>query len=482
MSVPELARDASDAAATPTGSSSPRRDLRALIMRLHFYAGILVAPFLLIATISGGLYAIAPTLEQVIYRDYLHADPSGPPLPLSLQIRAAQLARPDLTVSAVRPAAELGETTRVLFTDPSLGESERTAVFVDPTTAAPVGETTVYGSAGALPVRTWISQLHRHLHLGEPGRIYSELAASWLWVIALGGVYLWVRRHRTQRTRNRETPRLFTVDRTARGRARTLSRHGAVGMWLLVGLIFLSATGLSWSKYTGANIGELRAALNWATPVTDSALDSSATSAAGGHEGHGGHTGTTGDVQVLDRTIDALDAALAVAAENEVRGRVEMSIPSTDHTAITITETRQPWAFVTDAVAVDPDSKAVTDVNRFADWPLAAKLTAWGISLHMGILFGLPSQLVLLALALASGVVIVGGYRMWWQRRPTRGGSRVGRPPVRGAWRQAPPAAVFAIAAVAAVVGWFVPLLGLSLLAFLVLDVAVGLLRGRTVR
>ena len=44
---------------------------------------------------------------------------------------------------------------------------------------------------------TWLDGLHRHLNLGEPGRIYSELAASWLWVVALGGVCLWVAKGET---------------------------------------------------------------------------------------------------------------------------------------------------------------------------------------------------------------------------------------------------------------------------------------------
>lgn len=266
-----------------TSADSPPRSIRPLIMRLHFYAGILIAPFLVIATISGGLYAIAPTLEQVIYRDLLSTESTGPALPVADQVRAAQQLRPDLTVSAVRPASEPGATTRVLFTDPSLGESERTAVFIDPVTASSTGESVVYGSSSALPVRTWISQLHRHLHLGEAGRIYSELAASWLWVIALGGVVLWVQRYRTQRARNRESARLLTVDRAGRGRNRTLGWHGATGMWITVGLIFLSATGLTWSKYAGENVGELRTALSWTTPSLETSLGTS-TTASDGHD------------------------------------------------------------------------------------------------------------------------------------------------------------------------------------------------------
>ncbi|MEV6822610.1 PepSY-associated TM helix domain-containing protein [Nocardiopsis dassonvillei] len=56
-----------------------------------------------------------------------------------------------------------------------------------------------YGTSGALPARTWVDTLHRSLHLGDVGRLYSELAASWMWVVALGGVVLWAARNRRPR-------------------------------------------------------------------------------------------------------------------------------------------------------------------------------------------------------------------------------------------------------------------------------------------
>ncbi|MFE3293314.1 PepSY-associated TM helix domain-containing protein [Rhodococcus sp. NPDC059234] len=480
MSAPEIDRglesslgDTSPPPKQPPGSP---RSVRPLMMRLHFYAGILVAPFILIAAVSGGLYALAPSLEQVVYRDYLHVDSTGPAVPVADQIRAAQLVRPDLTVSAVRPAAEPGDTTRVLFTDPGLGESERRAVFVDPATASPVGELTVYGSSSALPLRTWISQLHRHLHLGEPGRIYSELAASWMWVVALGGVYLWWDRYRKARRRNGSDARLLTVDRSTSGRARTLSWHGVVGIWIAVALVFLSATGLTWSKYAGENVTALRTSLNWTTPQIHKSLGASTAGAgaAGGHEGHGAAVATGGDL--LGTNVGRIDSVLATARRSGVDGAVEASIPSSPTTAFTVAQTRQPWVFATDSVAVDGATGQVTDVLRFAQWPLAAKLTSWGIQLHMGLQFGLINQIALAALAVALVTVIVHGYLMWWRRRPTRGSAwAVGRPPLRGALRQVHPALAVGSVAAAIVVGWFVPLLGISLVAFLVIDAAVGL-------
>ncbi len=83
-------------------------------------------------------------------------------------------------MTAVWPAHEEGTTTRVLMSGPDVEEGRSLAVFVDPYTAQIRGALPSYGSSGALPLRTWLSELHRDLHLGEPGRVYSELAASWM--------------------------------------------------------------------------------------------------------------------------------------------------------------------------------------------------------------------------------------------------------------------------------------------------------------
>ena len=460
-------------ASPPTRPTSPR-SWRPLILRLHFYAGILVAPFILIATISGGLYAVAPTIEQLVYRDYLHVDATGPAVPVAQQIRAAQTERPDLTVAAVRPAAEAGDTTRVLFTDPSLGESERLAVFVDPATGTSVGELAVYGSSSALPLRTWISELHRHLHLGEPGRIYSELAASWLWVIALGGLYLWVERYR----RNRDKARLMTFDRNSKGRNRSLNWHGVVGIWIAVGLVFLSATGLTWSTYAGENVTELRSALSWTTPAVSKTIGSS-DAASTDHSGHGGHSmDMPADTSVTEGNVGRIDSVLGTARANGIDGAVEASIPASTDTAFVVTETRQPFVMANNSISIDGSTGAVIDTVFFSDWPLAAKLSAWGIQLHMGTLFGVPNQLALLALAVALASIIVRGYMMWWKRRPTKAtGLTAGRPPLRGGIRRISPISIAVLTVVAAGVGWFVPLLGLSLVAFLAVDVVLGSIR-----
>ncbi|MEU0879516.1 PepSY domain-containing protein [Lentzea sp. NPDC005914] len=408
---------------------------RGLFLRLHFYAGVLVGPFVLVAALTGVLYALTPQLESWVYSDQLRVPVSSQQLPLSQQVDAALATSPGGSLVAVRPAPEPGDTTRVLFAEKGLGESERRAVFVDPGTGRVTGDLVVYGTSGVLPLRTTLDQLHRNLMLGEPGRLYSELAASWLWVVALGGLVLWI-------TRARNSKRIRT--------------HGLIGVWVLAGALFLSATGLTWSAYAGENIGTLRQSLGWTTPqlkmpgTGEHSEHGSSTPAAGGH----------GDV----------DNVLGIARLAGIDAKpVEIGLPATPGGAWKVTEIGRGWPTQVDAVAVHGDE--VVSSVKFADYPLAAKLTRWGIDAHMGVLFGWPNQLVLLLIGGGLVALVVLGYRMWWKRRPTRG---FGRPTPRGQWRKAPPVALAGLGAGAVVVGWFVPLLGISLVVFLVVDAVLG--------
>jgi uncharacterized iron-regulated membrane protein len=104
-----------------------------------------------------------------------------------------------------------------------------------------------------------------------------------------------------------------------------------------------------------------------------------------------------------------------------------------------------------------------------------AKLTRIGTLAHMGSLFGLVSQLALTAMALGLLSMLFWGYRMWWQRRPTRTG-RHGLTPLapRGVLGALPQPTTFALIIVAVVVAWLLPLFGISLVAFLILDVIIS--------
>ena len=107
---------------------------------------------------------------------------------------------------------------------------------------------TVYGTSGVLPLRTWLDKLHSSLLLGDLGRNYSELAAS------VGG-------RAGRRGAVAGDAAEAQAEKGERGFAANRHWHITLGVALLAGLLFFSATGLTWSQWAGGNIDALRANL-----------------------------------------------------------------------------------------------------------------------------------------------------------------------------------------------------------------------------
>lgn len=449
--------------------NADKKSLSAAVMapflRLHFYIGLFVGPFILIAALTGTLYVLTPQIEERLYTHQLHVDVPGAAQPLAAQIAAAQAAlaeQPPAQWLAIRPAPTPRDTSRVLFRLPDAAPSEYLAVFVNPSTLAIQGQLTVYGTSGILPLRTWLDRLHQGLFLGSAGRLYSELAASWLWVAALGGVYFWWR----TRMPARVTPRRKLPPAT-----RLRSVHSTLGLTLLIGMLFFSATGLTWSQWAGNNIGVWRNALGWQTPSLNTALVThSVTAAQDAHAEHHGEAMAHHSAPPL--VLDNVDSVLAIARQAGISAnKLEIRPAKNAHNAWTVTEIELRWPTQADRVAINPDSGAVVDYVRFADYPIAAKLTRWGIDAHMGVLFGLPNQLLLAAFGLGLCALIAWGYRLWWLRQQRPGGQLNPANTLFAAITALPLAVRVLVGGIALLLGGCLPVMGVSLLVCLLIDI-----------
>ncbi|KHJ68470.1 membrane protein [Pantoea rodasii] len=464
-------------------SAAPRGAVLNLLRRLHFYIGLFVAPFIFVAALSGTLYVLTPQLENLIYADALTAQPQGSAQPLSAQISAARAwAGEKQHIYAVRPAPGATDTTRVQFSDASLGASQSRAVFIDPYSLKVKGDMTVYGTSGVLPLRTTLDLLHSSLLLGDFGRNYSELAASWLWVAALGGVLLWLG---TRPKRKLKTART--------GFAFSRHWHITLGFTLLLGLVFFSATGLTWSQWAGGNIDRWRTELNWLTPQVNTALSSDAPAApADPHADHHSMPGMPDmDMPDMSMPMSAMTKPVAAPAKpmpnnlpdadwdrvlNAARQdglhatKLELRQPKSADKAWTVSEIDRSWPTQVDAVSVNPQSFAIVDHVYFDRFPLVAKLTRWGVDAHMGVLFGLPNQLLLAFFGLGLCSMIVLGYRMWWIRRPKLVEANPAQT-LTETWLAIPHYSKATCLIVALALGYALPVMGVSLLAFLLVDI-----------
>jgi uncharacterized iron-regulated membrane protein len=282
--------------------------------------------------------------------------------------------------------------------------------------------------------------MHGDLHLGETGQLYSEFVASWLPVIIAGGLILWFGRRRKRR---RDQPAPAPKQRKT-GRARLRSLHSGLGLWLALGLIAVSITGLTWSQHAGSRFSDAIAALDGKSPSLAAA-----------------------DVPLGTGTPISVTQVLGIATAQGLDGQLTITPPKSAADPYTVKESENGLPVHRESIAVDPYRAEVTERLGWSDYPMLAKLTTLGIQAHSGQLLGLANQIAMALLALGTLALLAVGYRMWWQRRPGR--ATVAPIPAQ-AWHRFGQPAVFLIVLATVALAWVIPVLGVTLGAFLIVD------------
>ncbi|WP_433279481.1 PepSY domain-containing protein [Pseudonocardia xinjiangensis] len=423
--------------------------LRPLARRVHFLAGILVAPFVLMLCLTGLVYVFSPQIHDDLYGRQLYVDEVGAaPRPVAEQVAAALAAHPEGELRSVVPPPEPDRTTRVNLSVPSLaGPGEARTVYVDPYTNFINGELTTLD--GRLPANVWLRELHSNLHLGEVGRWYSETAASWLPVIVGSGLLLWIGKQGRRPRSAREL--LVPVARGKGEQTRLRSVHGPLGIWLTLGLLIMSVTGLMMSRFAGRGLLDAQAPTLTVAPVGIP----------------------------VNATPISVDRVLEVARADGLSGEVDVTSPPAPDRPFTVVETSPGLPIQKDGIAVDPYTAEVVERIGWDDYPLLAQLRVIGVDLHTGTLFGPANQILLALLVIATIVLILVGYRMWWKRSPYWRQLPSGPPP---ALRQLASPMGGAVVVVAAGLGWLMPAFGVGLVAFLVVDLLINAVRQRQER
>lgn len=428
--------------------------LRGVARRVHFLAGFVIGPFVVLLCLTGLVYVFSPQIHDDLYRSHLYVtEVRGEPKPVSTQVRAALEAHPEATLRSVLPPPAPDRTTQVVLDVPGLrgtadttdtadtgaGVTART-VYVDPYTNYLNGELNTVDDR--LPANTWLREFHNSMHLGDVGRLYAELSASWLPVVTLGGVVLWLGGKR----RWRELLVPSAKSKSARMRLRGVK--GPLGLWLTVGLLIISITGLTMSQWTGGREDARVHPLDARAPTL---------------------TAAPVDIPPGVRPI-GVDQALAVAAKHGLTGELRVTLPSAADRPLTIAERAEGLPMQRDAIAVDPYTAKVTEYLAWGDWPFLAQVASLGAQLHLGTLFGLANQILLALLAIGTIVLIWLSYRMAWKRSPYRRKWAPMPPPV---WRQLLRGQLAAGVLAVAGLTWLTPVFGASLVSFVLLDGAL---------
>ncbi len=429
--------------------------------RWHFYAGIFVAPFMIMLALTGLIMVwVSSTTE-------LNGERTSVPIAgdwqaVSVLAEAAVAAVPEGVVTQyVEPRAP-GKVALFSVMD---GETQM-AVLVDPYTATVVDQF-IWGDNWY----TFASDIHGTLLLGDTGDRLIEIAAGFGILLIATGLYMWWPRNGTG------FGRMLIPDLTARGRGLWKSLHQSIGFWVSALLLFFLISGMSWTGIWGDRFVQAWntfPADKWEAPLSEMTHEE-----MNGHAEHevpwtlentpmpesGSLAGTAGVTVPV-----TIDSVAAFARSLGFAGRFQLNLP-TDETGV--------WTISHDTMSNDGGSatgdrtlhldqytgKVLVDV-RYADYSPYAKMMAWGIALHEGDMGNWNLALNTL-FCMSVMFIAVSGLVMWWKRRPA-GAFRLAAPPMPAdlpMWKGA------------VLVGLFValafPLVGITLVAVIALDLLV---------
>jgi uncharacterized iron-regulated membrane protein len=429
------------------------------VWRWHFYAGLIVVPFLIVLAVTGLVMVYGNSIETFLGKKY-HAASGGERVSIARQAQAAEAAIPGGSVTMfVSPRSDDRASVFIVTAD-----DVQHVVSVDPHDAGILGtivkdDTWFY----------WANNIHGTLLIGDTGDRIQEIAAGLGIVSVLTGLYLWWPRN------GRGLRQVLVPDVAARGRRLWKELHATAGFYISVVLLFFFISGLAWTGVWGEKVFQAWStfpAAKWDNvPLSDKthadmnhgalkevpwALEQTPLPASGSDAGAAG---------LPDGTPVTLDTVAAFARSIGFDEQFRVNLPAGEDGVYTVS------ADSMDADTTDPTGDRTVHLDqytgriladvRFSDYSPAGKAMAVGIALHeatMGAWNTVLNTLFCLAVIFMS----VSGVVMWWKRRPV---GRIGVPLYPKDYRIPRTMLVIAVA-----VSALFPLTGIGIVAFAIVD------------
>jgi uncharacterized iron-regulated membrane protein len=429
-----------------------RSDLYRAVWRWHFYAGLLVLPFMITLSVTGAIYLFRDEIEAVVHSNLktVPAPSRGVFLKPSILTAAAVDYRPGRVVKYTDPASQ---TASAEITVTAL-DGRAMAVYVNPYTASVLGE---------LPDRGTIMWTVRYLHslkfFGFVGRALVEIAAGWSILLVGTGLYLWWPRGRSSG--------IVSVKGPMRRRGFWKDLHAVTGVFVGSFVVFQAFTGMPWSVVWGTQVNQWANGNNFGypagvrvdIPMSEEHLDHYSKTSWALRQAQipepAKHVGSAESIG-LDKAVDILKSLRVASGFAVVLPSTAVGVYSASVYPNDATEQR--------VIHLDQfTGKPLIDMG-YPDYGLLGRWLEWTISIHMGQQFGLVNKIALLLVCVALVVLSTTAGMMWWKRRPS---GSLGVPPLPSDLRN-----FRGLLCLLFVGGVVFPLVGLSLVLMLALDIA----------
>ncbi|UZE29716.1 PepSY-associated TM helix domain-containing protein [Pseudomonas asplenii] len=407
--------------------SQPKISFYNLAWRWHFYAGLFVAPFMILLALTGIIYLFKPQLDPLMYGNLLKVEPGHHRISADEQLQRIHATYPQGRIKQYLPPADAGRSAQFVV----IQDGRELNVFIDPYRGNVLGE-----QDAKLNLQAVARALHGELMIGTVGDRLVELAAGWGVMLVVSGVYLWWPRGRS--SGGVLWPRL-----NARGRLLWRDLHAVSGFWGSILLLLMLLSGMTWTGFWGKQYAEVwnrfpdpmwnnmpksdveaRSLNSAARQTVPWAVENTPMPMSGDHAEHMQHGAASAGPAAPDVTLQQV---VDIATARQIEPGYSITLPTTAEGVFTIA-----------VFADDPRNDATLHVDQYTGSVLAdvrwqqygnvARATEMGVMLHEGKLFGPINQIAILLICLMILLGSISGLVMWWKRRPQ---GSLGVPPLR---------------------------------------------------
>lgn len=370
----------SDSPPGRTKKASTGDRLYRVIWRWHFYAGMIIAPVLVVLSATGALYIFKDELEAFLYPGVTYVEPAPEHTTYDEQLAAVN--------AAVGPGYQIA--LMQVFMNPkrattlAMGGKTFQYSYVDPYRGHYLGS---IEKGGFFDV---VLDLHRTLLLGTTGRIVVELTTCWSIVLAVTGIYLWWP-HKASQVWGVWLPRLrrkpYVVLRDL---------HSLTGIYVVLIAIAIAMSGLIYTYVWGKGFQYVARQTDAYDMFSKPMLSKCPPEAK--------------DLP-LERIVQ-------IARDRLPGNNLTVWFPRAPNAVYLVTANNQRGPQVNEILFIDRASGEILDDRTTSQTKIMYQVGAWNYALHVGTIWGMPSKILWLVTCVVLMTAPLTGICMWWLRRP----------------------------------------------------------------
>ena len=364
-----------------------KKTFKKIASQLHLWLGVSSGLVVFIVALTGSVLVFEDELEPVIYHKFhvVETPKDKSPLPLD-NLRAAVATRypgQRITRITIEPHAD---RTVIFALVKGKKEKDVLSVAVNPYTAEITDTRRENESFFHI-----VLQLHRYLCLEETGKTITGIACVMFIVIMITGLVLWW-------PNRKQTKQRLTIKWGAKFKRLNWDLHAVFGFYVLPFTFLIALTGLVWS-YKSVN------SMIFLTFDGKPQQKGEAPASIG--------IATTASAGTLAKITSETDRLLSHP------GRIQFTLPASDSLSITVSKVNEnaSIANVVDFLYFDQNDGHLLSKRLYDDETTGMKVRRLVFPIHTGSLWGLPTKILALIVALITATLPVTGVIIWVGRK-----------------------------------------------------------------